>query len=105
MTPSRGQRVANLPMYSTLTVPPGRWADDAGCQGMAPAFDGPLPGEKREDTDARAREAVAVCRSACPVRSECLAWTMGQRRKHRVGVMGGRYWPTVHPTTKASTAA
>lgn len=83
---------------------PGEWTDRAACQGSAPAFDGPLPGEKAEQTDARVKASLAVCRS-CPVRASCLAWTLDQPRRHRQGVMAGKFWSVVHPATAERKAA
>ena len=91
--------------FRTYAAPESEWAEDAACQGMAPAFDAPLPGETAEQTDARVADALAVC-GVCRVRMACRDWTMDQPRKDRQGVMGGQFWPIVnpYPATKKSAA-
>lgn len=76
---------------------PGPWAARAACKGTAPSHDEPLPGETAAQTEARVEDALAVCRG-CSVRAACHRWTMEQKRSTRRGVMGGTFWPTIHPS-------
>lgn len=89
--------------FRTYAAPDREWAKAAACQGMAPAFDSALPGEKAAATEARVDGALAVC-GVCRVRMACREWTMAQPRRERQGVMGGQWWTIVNPyaaTTKA----
>lgn len=80
-------------------APGGDWPTRAACKGRAPSHDAPLPGEKPAAVNARVAVALAVC-AGCPVRQECKRWVMEQRREYRQGVMGGDFWPTIHPYKK-----
>lgn len=64
------------PSVSTVT-----WLDFAACKGLTDVM--------FSDNNAVIARALAVCDS-CPVRRECLAWTMeNEPRQQRYGVAGG----------------
>ncbi|ROT29683.1 WhiB family transcriptional regulator [Micromonospora sp. HM5-17] len=58
------------------------WRHRAACRDTDPELFFPI-----SDTSSVADAAIRICRTACPVRQECLTWALNNGEQH--GVWGG----------------
>ena len=81
--PERQPSAARPPAGASTRLEPEPWRKDAACLNHDPEDWFPEPG----DDPRRTADAQHVCRTECPVKTECLLYALA--RHERFGIWGG----------------